>query len=379
MKKNRILIIGSGLLLVLAMFVGCGGRSGEKEYSKAIQAWDEGDLVQARALLEKATGRLSGNVRKSMAFNKLGLVLWQLDEPKAAAAAFDDACALSETITDARLNLAMAQFHSDDFDGALKSINMYLGENPKNKTALALKSLIAAKKRDWAQSTRIMAEAVAATPNDPAAQNALALAELNHGQGSAQVISRLKKITLADPDYAPALYNLGVIHEQWLHDKDAALQYYQAYVRKAGGSGSHAEAARNAIARLDGSGTAASSSNPEDAVKFMKEGDRLYGEKKYAAALAQYQQAVVADPSRKDAYYRTGMASFNLSDYAKVQEACRQALSLDPSYADARYLLSYSYLQQQKWDSAEREAKELSRVDPERGSSMLKHIANARR
>jgi len=373
-------MIGTGFALVLAMFVGCGGNDGEKEYEKAVKAWSKGNLVQARALFEKATARLSGNTRKAAAFNKLGQVLWQLDEPQAAAAAFDNACTLSDALTDARLNLALAQFHTGDLDGATKSVNMYLGANPDHVSARALKGFIAARQHDWPQSARLMAEVASASPNDPAAQNALALAELNQGQGSAKAITRLQKITAAYPDYPPALFNLGMIHEQWLHDHSAAIRYYKAYLQQAGNDAPHAAAARDAVARLsDPQQAQSSSTDPVAAVEFMKAGAKLHKEGKPAEAVEQFSKAVQADPGQKNAYYNMALSYYSLKQYDDAAEACQQALRIDSRFADARYMLALSHVQSKRWGDAEREAKELSAVDPKRGQELLAFIAGARK
>jgi tetratricopeptide (TPR) repeat protein len=380
MKKNGILVIGAAFALVLAMFVGCGGRTGQKEYAKAVKAWEKGNLVQARTLFEKAAARLSGNAGKSSAFNKLGIVLWQLDELQAAADAFSEACALSETITDASLNLALAQFHSGDFDGATKSINMYLGENPNSSTALAVKSLIAAQNRDWVLSSRLMTEVAAGSPNDPAAQNALALTELNQGGNSARAIDRLKNVTAAFPDYAPAWFNLAVIHDQWLREKTAALDYYQAYLRQAGDSGRRVEAARQAVERLSENPDAPpATTDPALAVRHMKEGARLHGEGKFDDAVGQFRMAVEADPNQKNAYYNMALSHYSLKQYDETAQACRAALAIDPRFADARYMLALSYVQVESWDDAEREARELSALDAKRGKELLSFIAGARK
>jgi Flp pilus assembly protein TadD len=99
MGKKRISLIAAGACLLFATFVGCGGRSGEKEYNRAIEAVADGDLVRARTHFEKAIRKMSGNEKKSMAQNQLGLVLWQLGEVNAAVEAFNQSCALSESLT----------------------------------------------------------------------------------------------------------------------------------------------------------------------------------------------------------------------------------------------------------------------------------------
>ena len=60
MGNNRTLLIAAGTCLIFATFVGCGGRSWEKEYSKAAEAWNDGDLVRARTHYEKAIRKMSG-------------------------------------------------------------------------------------------------------------------------------------------------------------------------------------------------------------------------------------------------------------------------------------------------------------------------------
>ena len=42
-------------------------------------------------------------------------------------------------------------------------------------------------------------------------------------------------------------------------------------------------------------------------------------------------------------------------------------------------MLALAYVQQSKWNDAEREAKTLTRLDAKRGDEMLKYIASARK
>ncbi len=377
MNKNRIVIVGTATALLLAVFAGCSGDAGEKEYNKAMKAWKKGDLVQARTLFEKATGRLSGNARKSEAYNDLGRVLWQMEEPQAAAVAFDEACTLSEAISDAWLNLALAQFHTGDLDGATKSLSLYLGEYPDSQTAISLQSLVAAKKKNWDQSSRLIAQVIQRNPSDPATQNMLALAELNRGQSSDQVIALLKSIMEADPGYTPAIYNLAVIYDQWRQDKASALHYYTAYTEKAGQSGTHMADAQKAIERLS-----TAPDTPEvdmaQAVKFMTEGARLHEAKKYTEAIEQFRKAIEINPGQKNAYYNMGLAYYSLQEFDEAVQSCQSAINIDPGFANARYMLALSYLQQKKWAYAEREAKALAELDAKRGEELLAYIKKSR-
>ncbi|MEA2069508.1 MAG: tetratricopeptide repeat protein [Verrucomicrobiota bacterium] len=370
MKNKKAFLVTGCLLATLLMFIGCGERAGEKEYGKAMAAWKAGELVQAQSLLEKSIRKTSGNEKKSIAWNQLGLILWNLGKTAEAAEAFNESCVLSESLTGANLNLGIALFHANRFDEAEVALNNVIGENAKNQTALAMLGLISAQKQDWTDASKALAEAVKANPQNPAGQNALALAELQHNSNTA--IQRLKQLVSAYPDYAPAAYNLAVIHEQKLGSKSAALDWYRQYLQRAGTDGSHVAAATQAIARLDA--TPATKSNPDAAKGYMTEGSALLAAKKFNAAISQFEQAIETDPSQKFAHYNLGYAYFNLDKHNEAAKAFVSALKLDPRYADARYMLSYSYFQLRKWKDAEREAKELVKVDKVRGEQMLNYI-----
>jgi tetratricopeptide (TPR) repeat protein len=369
---------------MLATFVGCGGRSGEKEYNKATEAWKDGDLVRARTHFEKAIRKMSGSENKSVAENKLGLVLWQLGEVDAAAEAFNESCALSESLTGANLNLGIALYHAGRLDEAEVALNNVLGDNPKNETALSMLGLMAAQKRDWAGASKTISRAVAAKPSNPAAQNALVLTELNSNRDTDLAISRLNKVVSAYPDYAPAAYNLAVIYDHWIGDQTAATGWYQEYLRKSGSDGSHVEAARQAIARLGGQtatgpDTAAQQTDPAAAARYMAEGAKRHQEQKYTDAIEQYRKALDADPMQKNAYYNMGLAYYALKKYPETEQACLRALKVDPGFVDAQYMLALAYVQQGKWNDAEREANILAGLDATRGDEMLKYITSARK
>ena len=50
MIKKKTAITAGVVFLVLAFFAGCGENAGQKEYKKAVDAWNSGDLVRAKGL-----------------------------------------------------------------------------------------------------------------------------------------------------------------------------------------------------------------------------------------------------------------------------------------------------------------------------------------
>ena len=383
MKNRNILAFSAATLAVLIMFAGCGEHSGEKEYDKAVAAWKDGDLVRARTLLEKSIRKTSANDQKSTALNQLGLVLWQLGESQAAADAFAKSSNLSEDLSGANLNMGVALYHAGRLDEAEVALNNALGADPANTTAQALLGMLEIDKRDWAGANRELSKAIAKDTRNAAAQNALALAELHQTQDSARALNRLRQLATAYPDYAPAAFNLAAIYDHWLKDRSNALNWYNLYLGKAGAGGTHVDAAKAAIARLGGSAApvanTTSAANPQLATRYMAEGAKLHGEKKYTEAVAAYRQAIQSDPNQKNAFYNMGLAYYALNDFSEAAKACNDALNIDPAFSDARYMLSLAYAKQKKWNDAEREANELLKTDMKRGEQMIKYISDARK
>ena len=380
MKNKSLIGLFVCVCLSIGMFSGCGERTGEKEYEKAMAAWKAGDLIRARSFLEKSIRKTTENEKKSVAWNQLGLILWELDEVDAAADAFVKSCRLTEELTDANLNMGIALFHAKRFDEAVLALNPIVGEHPDNRTAASILGLIEMQKKNWTGAGKILSKTVTAAPNDPAGQNALALAELHMSKNAEQAVKRLQQIQAAYPDYAPAIYNLAVIHDQWLNEKSRALTYYQDYIEVSGENGAYAAAAQKAVERLGGQPV----DSPRqvrslDTAQLLARGAKLLAEKEYTKAADQFRMAVQSDPKSKSAHYNLGHALFNLKQYQSAAESYINALKLDPRYTDARYMLAYSLVQLKQWNDAEREARELVKIDPERGRQMLDYISDMRK
>ncbi len=383
MKNKKLLIMGGGVCLLFAVFSGCGERSGEKEYNKAMASWKDDDLVRAQSQLEKSIRKLSGNEKKSVANNQLGIILWSLGKHGQSVEKFAESCLLAEDLSGANLNLGIALYHAGRLDQAEFEFTKILNEQPANPVARSFLGLVHMQKKDWKAASKEISAGLRTNPNDAAGQNALALAELHLNSSSDAAVKRLKQLISAYPDYAPAVYNLAMIYDQWLHNPNAALGWYKQYLAKAGVDGPQSEAAKQAITRLGEEETSPTHSpaqtNPETAARLIIEGSRLHAAKKYSAAIKQYEKAIQADSSQKTAHYNMGLSNYALQNYSKAAQSCADALKIDSSFADARYMLALSYSQQGKWSDAEREAKTLKQVDATRGKSMLKYISDARK
>lgn len=381
MKKRKTALIITGVLTVLALFAGCGEQAGEKEYTKAMSAWNDGDLARAKGLLQKSIRKTTAHEKKSFAWNQLGLIHWQLGEINEAADAFDQSCNLTESITGANLNLGIAYYHAGKLSEAEVALNNVLGQNPQNQTALAMLGMVEMQERNWAGASQEFIKSVKTNPSSPSAQNILALAELHNNRNSETALKRLKKITTTHPDYAPAAYNLGVIYDLWLQNKSAAQQWYKVYLSKADPTDRFVNSANEAISRLTGNSSpsqATASNSFQVASRYMADGSNFYRAKKYKEAAAAYQKVIQMDSRHKDAYYSLGSSYLQLKKYSDAAAASKAAVQLDPTNNNAIYNLSLAHYYLKNWKEAERAAKDLKNAGDSRGDDMMKYISAAR-
>ena len=380
MKNKSLVIGGSGVCLLFVLFFGCGEKSGEKEYGKALSSWKNGDLSRAQGQMEKAIRKLSDTEKKSVANNQLGLILWGLGKNQLATEKFGESCRLTEDLTGANLNHGLALYQTGQLESALFEFTKFSDAQPNNALAHTLLSLVHLKNQQWANATQELATGLQQKTEDPAAgQNALALAQLHEPNGTNKAITRLKQIIAAYPHYAPALYNLAVIYDQWLHDNTTALSWYRKYLQQAGSQARKAEQTNQAIARLTRTRPRTQQQSPAQTAKaYIAAGLNLHDAKNYAQAMAQYKKAIALEPSNKTAHYYLGLSAFALKNYSEAVRANISTLKIDPSDANARYMLTLSYAKQRKWNDAQREAKALEKIDPERGATMLNYISTAR-
>ena len=115
----------------------------------------------------------------------------------------------------------------DDIDASLR-FQEFLLQYPDYSGAHINLAIIHSRNGDDAAVEASLTDALILDPLQPQALNQLGMLLRRQGQFDAAENAYLKAVT-ADPDYALAHYNLGVLNDLYLQRLDAALQHYERY------------------------------------------------------------------------------------------------------------------------------------------------------
>jgi Flp pilus assembly protein TadD len=120
----------------------------------------------------------------------------------------------------------------DDMDASLR-FQEFLLQYPDYSGAHVNLAIIHARNGDDAAVEASITDALILDPLQPQALNQLGMLLRRQGKFAEAENAYLKAVT-ADPDYALAHYNLGVLNDLYLQRLDAALQHYERYQEIAG-------------------------------------------------------------------------------------------------------------------------------------------------
>jgi tetratricopeptide (TPR) repeat protein len=184
------------MLVALLLIAGCG-RSGESNLETGIARLKAGDYNAAAGMLEKASIQMPDN---ASARCNLGITYWKLGRHKESIFCFKKASQLC----------------------------------PDDIRPLEFMAAVIMEMQNWNEARGILIQADKRQPSTPRILTAIALVEFRSGN-NAQALSRLTQAIEIDPTYATALYNMAVLQRDRLNNKEAAINYFQNYIKVAGG------------------------------------------------------------------------------------------------------------------------------------------------
>jgi tetratricopeptide (TPR) repeat protein len=296
-KQPHFLRLASALGCALILSAGCGG--GGDPLQRGMDALRRGEFENAVAEFQRAEGRLplSATVQANLA-----LARYELGQNPIAIAGLRRAAELDRTQA-----------------GALE----WLG-----RIHLRLQNL--------EEARRVLEEAQQRQPDSARILTARAVVEMRSNQPK----RALDLLTLAlslDPAYAPALYNLGVLHRALPDGMPASTAYFERYLRAAPPAEPHAELARRHLAASATPGGGLSRpAGSSPAQPLLDAARAALAAQDTTRALLSLKEAVRTDPSFADAIWELARL------YDQVTEDAPRASELyvrfrDSFPADSRY------------------------------------------
>ena len=368
-----------GLATLLLLFVGCGKEAGDREYQKAQKALQQNDLIQARSLLEKSLRETVSIESKIQRSNQLGLILWQLNEPKTATKHFRKALELGGSSVTLLINQAVSLLDAGQLEEGNLVLQNLQNQHPEDPTIHALLGLYYLQKGELKEALQHIKNAQNKNLNHPSLFTANALIRLQNGEDPATIRTQLDQRTKLDPAYAPLYFNLAMISKNYLNDLEAAQNYIAIYLEY-----SMQETPRHILAKtifdditLQLTQTE-QTLNPAEVRSLIQKGTEKLANKAYTEAIDLFRQALQQDPQQRDAYYNLGLAHYYLNNFTATVAACQKSLELDSTFANARYMLALAHYRANQLAQAEVEAQRLSAQRDTRAAALLSHIESAR-
>jgi tetratricopeptide (TPR) repeat protein len=266
-----------------------------------------------------------------------------MGETENAVTAFNESLRIDGGQYAVLCNLGVALSAEKDFDGAEHAFREAALLKPDDPRPLAYTGVAYVQNQKWNDAARNLRRALSRSPNDPQLQTALALAEL-HTQGAQAALKRLQAVASANPDYEPALFNLGAIYSFWLQSPQQAGVWFERYLEHSNGVDAFSAAARARLQALKEpakkSGlpyTPTTERSRSRAEQFFQQALNSHRAGKTPEAITGYIKAIEADDSYDRAFYNLGLAYYATGQMALAREAFGQAVNLNPAFVDARY------------------------------------------
>lgn len=365
-------------------FFGCNGNPGDREYNRALKFWQRGKLVRARASMEKAINKRAGSQKNAVAYNQLGLILWELNEPQKAQQAFNDSRKLDAQRFDSCYNLGSVLSWGGQLSEAQEVLREASMIKPEDSRPLEVLAVARLKERDWKGAAVDLKAALKRNPDSVRLETAQALVDLHSSAGSATALRRLKSVIKDDPSYAPAVFNMGAIYYHWLNDGEKAEKFLNEYLQLAP-EGPMAELANETIKEIRAGRYPATQSTSriasrveESALKFnhpaqpnrkaaadeFNQAFKYHAATDFKRAIEHYIKAIEFDDTYADAFYNLGLCYYSIQQLDKACAAYRYALKLNPGNHAVRYGLAYTYYQLKRYGDAEAELQIILQADP---------------
>ncbi len=209
------------------MLVGAGCTpAGPRALLKGKKYLDRGDYTAAVAQLQTATTLLATNAE---AWNYYGVALQGAGRPDESANAYLHALNLDRDLLEARLNLGILHLEQNQPDAAKTELTAYTLRRPNDLVGWLKLGSAQLKLGEIVSAERSFSTVYHMDTNNAEALNGFGLASIQRGRPR-DAAKFFTAAVQAHPDFAPAILNLATVNKEYLHDNQAALENYRAYL-----------------------------------------------------------------------------------------------------------------------------------------------------
>ena len=353
---------------------GCGGEPGEREFKAGVREIEQGNYVRGRSLLEKSINKRPGSEYNPVAYHYMGVASYKLGQVQQAIESFEQSRLQNPDLPETAYNLGILLFEGGDIWQAASLLEQSARLNTADTRPLEYLGQLYIKNEKWAEARRILFEALGRNPQSPRILTALAVTEYFRS-GSDMGVFYLMQALEKKSDYAPALYDLGVIHMREGKNTEQAIAYLKKFLEVAP-KDAHAEFAGKALQDLEQAAAAvpspveaapavepvtpaaakAEQEKPAPEPKTLTVDEML----KEAQTLARNGETKKALNLCVEASEKAGRAQ----DLGFQEKALRTAVKLCPNEARAHQLLGQFQLAHNQNEAAMRSFKKATELDP---------------
>jgi superkiller protein 3 len=335
------------LVLILPIFLfSCSGDAAHKSFADADFELRNGNIAQARTLLEKATQE---DQNFAQAFHALGTVYYTQGEFEKAIEMLRKSVELRNDNPNALTMLGNAYGKTGKFADAKEAYSKAISMHPQDAALTANLASTQVNLGAFPQAVELYRKAIELNPTDPEPYYNLGNT-LGRNKQFEDALKAYRGATQLNPRYAEAWLYMGITYAKMGQD----------------------DMARFALQR-------AATINPEMPVgyKYLSEICRRKGENaqadnyqglmlaqtgKIEQSLELFLQAQKGNPAFAEAWYNAGIAYATLNDKAKAQAQFEKTIALQPDFVGAYRQLSVLYAQNgllEKAGEADKKAVEL--------------------
>lgn len=315
-----------------------------------------------------------------------GLRARERGDARQAAAYFSEAVAQNPSDPSAQANLGLMLLDAGRTNEAVAALRQAADLAPDDPRPLEFLAAVAAAAGQWPRAVEHLNVAARRDPRSPRVLTALAAAELET-TGPQRARTLLEQALGLAPNYSPALYNLAILHRDWLASPAEARPLFQRYVRVSQDT-QHVALARAALASPTLAERAVPPPSPTPPVAVKAEattappvkhhpqaaedynrGVRNQMSGNLDQALEDYSRALQNDPTMANAHYNLGLVFRSKGDAVKARAAFQQTLAYAPDMTDARYMLALALLDLHDAVAAEAELNALIKKTPQYASA----------